>query len=83
MVVYVRVESLQAAIAASEAVFSARGPERRVSKELGCSNVAAQDRKMQGTNEVVEIVDEDSAEQLRYSFGILSFMCHSDRCVPE
>ncbi len=39
-----------------------------MSKELYCSNVERHDRKMQGTNEVVEILDEDSAEQLRYSW---------------
>jgi hypothetical protein len=55
---------------ASEAVSSAWGSERRVRKEHGSSNVAAQDRKMQGRNEVVEILDEDSAEQLRYSLNI-------------
>jgi hypothetical protein len=41
-----------------------------VRKELGSSNVAGQERKKKGRKEVVEILDEDSAEQLRYSLNI-------------
>ena len=64
----------QAAISASEACAGTSGWEGRVHKERGYSSTysthaesARQGQRSRETNEVVEIVDEDSDEQLRFA----------------